>query len=133
MNYPYQQMSLFPQQTYQQPQMQPTQTTVIWAASEEFARQYPVAPGGTVYFMNESEPYFYAKSADIMGKPTFRKSRLLDETEPNDKTTDLTNYVKREEIENIITDAVQKEVEKRISEISFKPTRKPKVVDVMEE
>lgn len=144
-NYPYQQLSLFQQPNYQQPTYpQPnyqqtyqatttpmTQTSIVWVTSEDYARQYPVAPNGTVYFMNENEPYFYAKSADAMGKPTFRKSRLVDESE-HTENVNLTEYIKREEIDNIISNAVQKEVERRISEISFKPTRKQKVVDVEE-
>ena len=146
-NYPYQQLSLFPQNQMQQPyqqqmqqpvvqQVQPTmpiQSNIVWVASEEIAKQYPVAPGGTVYFMNENEPYFYAKSADMMGRPSFRKSRMIDEDAPEEKKVDLTNYIKREEIENIISDAVQREVERRMSEISFKPTRKQKVVEVVED
>ena len=37
---------------------------------------------------------------------------------------DLKAYVKTEEVENMIEDLVRDEVERRMSEISFKPTRK---------
>ena len=131
--YPYQQLSLFPQnqyqqpympQSYQQPQSTPpaiSQSGIVWVNNEDEAKNYSVAPNNTVYFMNSNEPYFYAKSTDTMGRPTFRKCRLVDESENQRKRVDLTDYVKREEVENLLTDMVQKEVEKRMSEISFKP------------
>lgn len=114
-------------QTYQQPSGA-VQTPIVWITSEDAVRNYPVSPGGSVLFMNETEPYMYMKSADQLGKSTIIKKRLVDETEP--KENNLKDYIKREEIESIIQDAVKQEVEKRMSEISFKPTkRKPVVVD----
>lgn len=137
-NYPYQQMSLFPQQ--QQSQYTPVQyqstvaqSPIVWVTSEDVPRNYPVQPGTTVYFMNENEPYFYMKSADSMGRPTFRKSRLIDETEPKDQTINLDGYIKREEIHNIISDIVQQEVEKKMSEITLRPARKQKQVVIEED
>lgn len=120
------------QQAYQpsyvpQPTM-PTaqqQTGIVWITDENIARNYAVAPGNSVLFMNENEPYLYMKSADATGKPSFRKSRLVDEETTDNKNED---YIKREEIEEIISNAVQKEVEKRMSEISFKPTKRQRTV-----
>lgn len=111
--------------------MQTQQTPIVWVTTEDSVRNYPVAPGGSVLFMHENEPYMYMKSADQLGKANIIKKRLVDESETKDKPIDLTEYIKREEIENIIFDAVRNEVEKRMSEISFKPTkaRKPVIVD----
>jgi hypothetical protein len=57
------------------------------------------------------------------------KKRLVDESDSNDNKVDLSEYIRREEIDNLIDDKIQKEVEKRVSQISFKPTRQKKVVD----
>lgn len=134
-NYLYPQMPQMPQMqipSYQQQQTSSNvaQTPIVWVTSEDTVRNYPVAPGGSVLFMNENEPYMYMKSADQLGKSTIIKKRLVDETDEKDSKVDLKDYIKKEEIENIIFDAVRNEVDKRMSEISFKPTKKkPVVVD----
>ena len=71
------------------------------------------------------------KSADSFGKSTIIKKKLVDET-PETKT-DFADFIKREEIEDIISKRVREEVEKRMSEISFKPTKQKKVVVEEEE
>jgi hypothetical protein len=68
------------------------------------------------------------KTVDQLGKTTFIKKRLVDESDTSENKIDLTEYIKREELENLITDKIQKEVEKRVSQISFKPTKKKTVV-----
>lgn len=142
MNYPYmypqyvQQVPPMPQVQQPQIQQQPQQMAssgIVWVTSEDTVRNYPIAPGGTVLFMHENEPYMYMKSADQLGRTTFIKKRLVDETDSNDSKIDLKEYIKREEIEELITDKIQKEIEKRISELSFKPTKTRKTVVEEEE
>ena len=125
-NYYPQYQQNYPQITYPSTQ----QTPIIWITSEDSVRNYPVAPGGSVLFMHENEPYMYMKCADQLGKCNIIKKRLVDES---DSKEDLSDYIKREEIENLISDAVRSEVEKRMSEISFKPTKTKKPVIVDEE
>ena len=79
--------------------------------------------------MNQNEPYLYMKSVDQLGKSTFIKKRLVDESDNNKNQIDLSAYIKREEIENIITDRIQKEVDKRVSQLSFKPTKKKVILE----
>jgi hypothetical protein len=69
------------------------------------------------------------KSVDQLGKSTFIKKRLVDESDNNKNQIDLSAYIKREEIENIITDKIQKEVDKRVSQLSFKPTKKKVILE----
>lgn len=79
--------------------------------------------------MNQNSPYLYAKSVDQLGKVTFIKKRLVDESDSQENRVDLKDYIRREELEDLITDKIQKEVEKRVSQISFKPTRKKSADD----
>lgn len=125
---PYQ--NYYPNYRYQEP-MQMPQTSVpnqilAWVQSEDEALKYPLSAGQSIFLMNQNEPYLYMKCVDQLGKASFVKKRLLDESEKQE--TDLTEYVRKEEIDNIILDLVQKEVERRMSQISFKPTRKKTVV-----
>lgn len=133
-NYPQYQPYQQPiQQPMQQPQIQQQvqqtipQQILVWVQSEDEATKYPLQAGQSLFLMNQNDSYLYMKSVDQLGKPTFIKKRLVDETDNTDKV-DMSEYIRREEVDNLISDKIQKEVEKRMSQISFKPTRK-KVVE----
>ena len=134
--YPYQN---YPQyQPYQQPvqqniQQQPIQPQVqqilAWVQSEVEAIKFPLAAGQSLFLMNQNDSYLYMKSVDQLGKTTFIKKRLVDESDNPENKVDLKDYIRREEIDSLIDSKIQKEVEKRVSQISFKPTRQKKVID----
>lgn len=127
-NYPYypnyQQQYPQPMQPIQQPQ--PQNQMLAWVSSEKEAQDFPLSAGQSIFLMNQREDYLYAKSVDQLGKTTFIKKRLVDESDNSDNN--LKDYIRREELEDLITDKIQQEVEKKVSEISFKPTRKKTVV-----
>lgn len=134
--YPYPSYQNYPQyQPYQQPMQQSVQQPVqpqqilAWVQSEEEAVKYPLSAGQSLFLMNQNDSYLYMKSVDQLGKTTFIKKRLVDESGNLEKEIDLSAYITREELENLINDKVQKEVERRVSQISFKPTRQKKVID----
>jgi hypothetical protein len=124
------------QQQYQQPMMvqqpvinqSPQNQILAWVQTEKEAEDFPLATGQSIFLMCQREPYLYMKSVDQLGKTTFIKKRLVDESDNQEQKPDLKEYIRREELEDLITDKIQKEVEKRVSQISFKPTRKKTVV-----
>jgi len=126
------------QQNYQQP-TQPTQPSppvqqsqiLAWVRSEEEGINFPLNAGQSIFLMNLNEPYLYMKSVDQLGKPTFIKKRLIDESD--NKEVNLSEYIKKEEIDDLITNIVQKIVDKKMSEFSFKPTKAKKTVVVDDE
>lgn len=141
-NYPYpsyyQSYPNFQQQLQQPVMPQPSQAQnqiLAWVQSEEEGTNYPLNAGQSIFLMNQRADYLYMKSVDQLGKVTFIKKRLVDETEPKD-SEQLKDYMKREEfeslisdkiedlVEQIVSDKIKEEVEKKISEISFKPTKK---------
>jgi 6-pyruvoyl-tetrahydropterin synthase len=135
-NYPmyYQNYPNYQQQPMQQPVIQQPQNQILaWVKDEKEAVDFPLSAGQSIFLMTQDDSYLYAKSVDQLGKTTFIKKRLIDETAPHEPKVDLTEYIKREEIENMIVDIIQKEIEKRISEISFKPTKSKKNVVVDDE
>ena len=69
------------------------------------------------------------KSVDQLGKTTFIKKRLEDESDNKDIDVDLSPYIRKEEVESIIKDIIQKEIEKRVSEMSFKATKTKRRVE----
>ena len=85
------QQQMIPQQMQQQPiqqQMQqpvqqyPTvQSGFVRVRNENEARMYPVAPGSSVTFIDESGPFCYSKTVNMgqLDRPIFEKYRLVKE------------------------------------------------------
>jgi hypothetical protein len=108
----------------QQAQRQNQRTVLDFVQGEASADVYPVQPGQEVILMDVDNPYVYRKARGTDNKLEQHRYRLelddkADETKPE---IDLTGYVKADEIAQIVADAV----EKKMSEYTLKPTKKPK-------
>lgn len=95
--YPNYYQPMYPQiqPTYQQqPQMQAPQTQPVQqpqiqnggfvsVRSEQEARNYPIAPGNSVTFKDENQPFVYVKTMGFsqLDRPRFEKYRLVKEEE----------------------------------------------------
>lgn len=57
---------------------------LISVRSEMEARSYPIAPGNSITFKDESQPYVYVKTMGFsqLDRPTFEKFRLIKEDAP---------------------------------------------------
>ena len=83
------QPQMYPYQSISNPQ--PMQNGgFVSVRSEDEARNYPVAPGNSVTFKNEVEPYVYTKTknAEPFGEPVFTKYKLVKEEPQNAPKTD---------------------------------------------
>lgn len=124
--YPNYQQYPQPVQITQQP-VQPVQTIqnqiLVWVQSEEEATKFPLSAGQSIFLMNQNDNYLYMKSVDQLGKTTFVKKRLVDESEHKEPQMDMSAYIRKEDLDVLITDKIQKEIEKRVLELSFKPTK----------
>lgn len=96
----------------------------IWVQGEAAAKSYPVAPGGSVLLMDSENPVLYAKSVDTNGRPLpleiYDLVKREDLKKAESESVDLSSYVTKDELASMIS----KEIEKAISEISFKPNSK---------
>ena len=133
MAYPYN--VYYPQNYPQNYSQMPQQTSQIQnggfisVRSEDEARNYPVAPGNSVTFKNETAPYIYTKTMGFsqLDRPMFDKFRLVKEEQnaQNDILTDtadnLPQYVLKPEFDEIRAqiNALQEEVQ------ILKETKKP--------
>lgn len=110
------QQNYAPAQPQQNSQMQPVQIQnggFIPAPNEMYARNYPVAPGNSVTFKDESAPYVYTKTMGYnqLETPRFEKYRLVKEEDApqtvtnapvsasTEKTMDLSGYALKTELE----------------------------------
>ena len=70
------------QQPVQQQQQYPVvQSGFVRVRNENDARMYPVAPGSSVTFVDETSPYCYTKTVNMgqLDRPVFEKYRLVKE------------------------------------------------------
>lgn len=128
-----------PQQSQQQSQHQPIQQSgFVLVQSEQEARSYPVAPGNSVTFKDESAPYCYVKTMGFnsLDRPTFERYRLVKEDMPaeaqespkksgNASEGNRPEYALKSEF-----DALRDEVEALKAAYEKKPTKKAKAEEV---
>lgn len=125
---------------------QPRQTNQQQAYAAPMPQQgYPAMPqpkisefvqgelGATIFPINYSnqEAYLidtdnpdivYKKSRDVNGKLTPLVKYRLVPVEDKKEEIDMKEYVKSDELLDLVSELVQNEVEKKLSEISFKPS-----------
>lgn len=75
------------QQRVQQPTIQ--QSGFVLVQSEQEARTYPVAPGNSITFKDETAPFCYVKTMGFsqLDRPTFERYRLVKEDIPSEAPT----------------------------------------------
>ena len=85
-------------QNYNQPQ-----TSFVTVRNEKEARDYPIAPGNSVLFRDETSPHIYCKTMGYsqLDTPTFDKYRLEKEDVSEVKET---VFATREELAAVITE-----------------------------
>ena len=126
------------QQMAPAPQMQaPAQTTpqiqnggFVSVRNEAEARNYPVAPGNSITFKDETAPYVYTKTMGFsqLDRPVFDKYRLVKEEIPTETHETPQNGLLELEPINTTIDALKAEIEAIWSEIETikkKPSVKP--------
>lgn len=84
-------------------------------------------PNQEAYLIDTDNPeIIYRKGRDANGKLTPIVKYRLTPIEDKKEEIDMKEYVKSDELLDLVSDLVQNEVEKRLSEISFKPSSEDK-------
>ena len=87
----------YPQYQQVYPQAQPVQQIqnggLVSVRNEMEARNYPIAPGNSVTFKDETAPYVYTKTMGFsqLDRPIFDKYRLIKEEPTEETPTDCHN------------------------------------------
>lgn len=107
------QQNIQPQMQTQINQNQSIQSGFVSVRNEEDARNYPVAPGNSITFMSETEPYVYTKTMGFnqLDRPSFKKYKLVEE--PNSVQIQAEN----EKVDNLSSEKEKAEFERIWSEI----------------
>ena len=89
---------------YQQPQQPQQSNGFISVRSMEEALAWPIAPGNSLTFKDESAPYIYTKTKGFsqLEQPTFEKFRLVrEENPPQTPTSPQTAFDAKSQIETL--------------------------------
>lgn len=140
-NNPYwqgQQQPMMQQQNQQpQSQQQPTiqQSGFILVQSEQDARAYPVAPGNSITFKDETRPYCYVKTMGFssLDRPVFERYRLVKEDEQPEmaKSAQTVSYATVSELDAVKAEveAVQAKIETLLAKKVGRPKKEAEAVD----
>lgn len=113
-----------PMQPQQQVQQAPTQN-VSWIPVNgiEGAKNHIVQPSQTAWLMDNNESKFYVKSADSLGVTTLKAYQFNEidvnssfKTVLNETQVNLQEYVKRSEIEEIISNKLREIAQSELKE-----------------
>lgn len=135
-----QQMQNAQQQSQQMQQPAIQQSGFVLVQSEQEARSYPVAPGNSITFKDESQPYCYVKTMGFnqLDRPTFEKYRLVKEDAPAESSASsgpalevLPEYAKKEDVEQLRKDVEM--LKNQIKAQTEKKTIKPRKVMIQED
>lgn len=88
---------------------------------------YQVENGQEVILMDMDNPYVYKKKRGVDGKlEPILKFRLVQEENNQTPEVDMKEFVKQSDIEMIVAKLVKSEVDKKLSEITLKPSTSKK-------
>ena len=112
------------QQSSLQQQQQVHQNNIIWVKGKENARSMQLPPNSTVILLDSEVGKFYIKTTDDIGLGKLRVFSYIEEPD-NDSSTnsssvpnvDLSNYVTKAELEQIVKEIKQKDNDPIISTI----------------
>ena len=90
-------------QVQQQIQPQIQNGGFVRVANEDEAHNYPVAPGYSVTFIDDSASYCYTKTAGFsqFDKPVFKKYRLIAEDGTPQENTEMPEYALKTELDKL--------------------------------
>lgn len=129
-NTPYQSSNQLYQQPsnnfqYQQGQTGQMKNNIIWVQGKENARSMQLQPNSTVILLDTQSNKFYIKTTDEIG---LGKIRIFNYTEEQDseqntntpnKEIDLSNYVTRQQLEEILSQKENYKNEQSVSTVKF--------------
>lgn len=87
------------------PNFNQPQQTILWCQGIEGAKAYPVGAGNSVLLMDSDSHNMYIKSADQAGVPSlrvFEYKEITGQKKEEPPKIDMSAYVTREELEEII-------------------------------
>ena len=119
-----------PSQLQQASNLPPTQQTTLNTPKFDVvqgqlaADMYQTENGQEVILIDMDNPFVYRKKRGLDGKLEPMKKFHLVEVTDTEQKVNMKDYVKQEEIENLVERIVREEVDRKLSEVTLKPKKK---------
>ena len=113
---------------YSQPYM-PKQidsnNNIIWADGEVGAKAYPLYGfnNGVILMDREEDNIIYIKTTDAQGRPTTQRYKITLDVKEEPKTESLSNYVRKDELQDLIKSILQPAQEEGKNESTVSTTQ----------
>lgn len=99
---------MIPYNNYYQPNYPKTENGIVWVQGIEGAKAYQMMPNSNIQLMDsENDGIFYIKTTDNIGMATLRTFKYSEIT-PTEHKTDLSEYVKKSELSDLINELLQR-------------------------
>lgn len=103
-----------PYQPYPQIYQQPQSGTgnFVSVPNEMTARNYPLAPGNSITFIDENSPYCYTKTMGLnqLDRPTFKRYRLVEEPDIPQNAQSATQTSEQVQASTTIPDNIKADI-----------------------
>ena len=113
---------------YSQPYLPKTvdnNNNVIWVDGEVGAKAYPLygMNSGVILMDKEEEDIIYIKTTDSQGRPSTQRYKLILEEKPKAETVSLNEYVRKDELQDLIKSIMQPAQEEGTNESTISTTQ----------
>lgn len=101
------------QQMLQQPQMPMNNAgNFVSVPNEMAARNYPIAPGNSVTFIDENSPYCYTKTMGLnqLDRPVFKRYRLVEEQDTPQSAQSAPQTSEQAQARQVIPDEIKGDI-----------------------
>ena len=127
---PYYNNNMYPQTNLYTQKTIDTNNNVLWVDGEVGAKAYPLYGfnSGVILMDREEEDVVYIKTTDSQGRPTTQRYKLIPEQKQEEQQIKLEDYVRKDELQDLIKSIMQPAKEGDTNEQTIPTTQSTTIV-----
>ena len=127
---PYYNNNMYPQTNLYTQKTIDTNNNILWVDGEVGAKAYPLYGfnSGVILMDREEEDVVYIKTTDSQGRPTTQRYKLIPEQKQEKRQIKLEEYVRKDELQDLIKSIMQPAKEGDTNEQTIPTTQSTTIV-----
>ena len=127
---PYYNNNMYPQTNLYTQKAIDTNNNILWVDGEVGAKAYPLYGfnSGVILMDREEEDMVYIKTTDSQGRPTTQRYKLIPEQKQEEQQIKLEDYVRKDELQDLIKSIMQPAKEGDTNEQTIPTTQSTTIV-----
>lgn len=127
---PYYNNNMYPQTNLYTQKTIDTNNNILWVDGEVGAKAYPLYGfnSGVILMDREEEDVVYIKTTDSQGRPTTQRYKLIPEQKQEKQPIKLEDYVRKDELQDLIKSIMQPAKEGDTNEQTIPTTQSTTIV-----